>query len=163
MRQLREGLESWLGVLALLSVSLGVLNLLPIPVLDGGHLVFYAYEAIAGQPLSEKIQVASFKIGIAAFIVPFMFFYNGNLLMQGANLVEVNGEMVFETARWYNVARAGITAVIGVFFLSSSVQGWFLGGRSAWFIRGLLIDHARQRNPLKRALKPPRPPLRARV
>ena len=37
------------------------------------------------------------------------------------------------------VAQAGITAVIGVFLLSSGVQGWFLGGRSAWFIRGLLL------------------------
>ncbi|MXQ09526.1 TRAP transporter fused permease subunit [Alphaproteobacteria bacterium GH1-50] len=101
-------------------------------------LASYAAAGISGANPMET-SVASFKIGIAAFIVPFMFFYNGNLLMQGANMIEVNGEMVFEQALWYNVVRAGITAVIGVFFLSSSVQGWFLGGRSAWFIRALLI------------------------
>ena len=101
-------------------------------------LASYAAAGISGANPMET-SVASFKIGIAAFIVPFMFFYNGNLLMQGANLIEVNGEMVYETALWYNVVRAGVTAVIGVFFLSSSVQGWFMGGRSAWFIRGLLI------------------------
>ena len=101
-------------------------------------LASYAAAGISGANPMET-SVSSFKIGIAAFIVPFMFFYNGNLLMQGANLIEVNGEMVFEPARWYNVVRAGITAVVGVFLLSSSVQGWFMGGRSAWFIRGMLI------------------------
>ncbi len=104
-------------------------------------LASYAAAGISGANPMET-SVASFKIGIAAFIVPFMFFYNGNLLMQGANLIEVNGEMVFESARWYNVVRAGVTAVIGVFLLSSSVQGWFMGGRSAWFIRAMLIAAA---------------------
>jgi regulator of sigma E protease len=46
----RSGLESYIGFLALLSISLGVLNLFPIPVLDGGHLVFHAYEAVFRRP-----------------------------------------------------------------------------------------------------------------
>ena len=71
-----------------------------------------------------ETSVASFKIGIAAFIVPFMFFYNSAILMDGA---------------WVEVIRAGVTAIIGVYLLSSGVQGWFMGARSAWFIRGLLI------------------------
>ena len=50
---------------ALISVSIGFLNLLPVPVLDGGHLVFYAYEAVAGQPLPERVQGAGFTIGLA--------------------------------------------------------------------------------------------------
>lgn len=71
--------------------------------------------------------VASFKIGIAAFIVPFMFFYNSALLMDGT---------------WYEVGRAGVTAVFGVFLLSGGVQGWFMGQRSVWFIRLTLIAAA---------------------
>lgn len=59
------GWESLLGFMALLSVSLGVLNLLPIPVLDGGHLVYYAIEGVIGRPLSEKAQMLGLRIGIA--------------------------------------------------------------------------------------------------
>ncbi|MEZ5482915.1 MAG: RIP metalloprotease RseP [Porticoccaceae bacterium] len=58
------GLSAYLGFLALLSVSLGVLNLLPIPVLDGGHLAYYIIEAVKGSPVSEKIQLAGFKVGL---------------------------------------------------------------------------------------------------
>ncbi len=50
---------------ALISVSIGFLNLLPVPVLDGGHLVFYGYEAVAGRPLPERVQGAGFTIGLA--------------------------------------------------------------------------------------------------
>ncbi len=102
-------------------------------------LASYAAAGISGANPMET-SVASFKIGIAAFIVPFMFFYNGNLLMQGAALVEVGGELVHQTPLWYNILRSAITAIIGVFLLSSGIQGWFMGGRAAWFIRlGLVI------------------------
>ena len=63
----KSGLESYIGFLALLSVSLGVLNLLPIPVLDGGHLLFYTLELLAGRPVPEKIQVLGYQLGL--FIV----------------------------------------------------------------------------------------------
>lgn len=59
------GWEALLGFMALLSVSLGVLNLLPIPVLDGGHLVYHAIEGITGRPLSERAQMFGLRIGIA--------------------------------------------------------------------------------------------------
>ena len=59
-----EGWVAWLGFLALLSVSLGALNLLPIPVLDGGHLVFYGFEAILGKPLPDRIQMAGYQVGL---------------------------------------------------------------------------------------------------
>lgn len=59
------GLVAFLKFLALVSVSLGVLNLLPIPVLDGGHLLFFAIEAIKGSPVSEKAQLIFQNIGIA--------------------------------------------------------------------------------------------------
>lgn len=57
-------LLSLLSLSALLSVALGLMNLLPIPVLDGGHLVYYAYEAVAGRPPSPAIQDAGFKLGL---------------------------------------------------------------------------------------------------
>jgi len=53
-----------------------------------------------------------------------MFFYNSAILMDGT---------------WLQISRAGITATFGVFLLSAGVQGWFLGGRSAWFLRIALI------------------------
>lgn len=48
-----------------MSVSLGVLNLLPIPMLDGGHLVYYLIELIRGRPVSEQVQMFGLKIGMA--------------------------------------------------------------------------------------------------
>jgi regulator of sigma E protease len=58
------GVSAYLGFLALLSVSLGVLNLMPIPVLDGGHLMYYLVEAVKGSPVSEKIQMAGYRVGL---------------------------------------------------------------------------------------------------
>ncbi len=60
----KSGLESYIGFLALLSVSLGVLNLLPIPVLDGGHLLYYSIELVAGRPVPEKIQMVGYQVGL---------------------------------------------------------------------------------------------------
>ena len=60
----RSGIYSYLSLLALLSVSLGVLNLLPIPVLDGGHIFFYLIEWIKGSPVPEKVQMLSFQVGM---------------------------------------------------------------------------------------------------
>ncbi|NOT13663.1 MAG: RIP metalloprotease RseP [Methylococcaceae bacterium] len=59
------GLVHFLKFMALISVSLGVLNLLPIPVLDGGHLLFFAIEGIKGSPVSEKMQLFFQQVGIA--------------------------------------------------------------------------------------------------
>jgi regulator of sigma E protease len=59
---------SLLSLSALLSVALGLMNLLPIPVLDGGHLVYYAYEAVAGRPPSPAIQDAGFRVGLGLIL-----------------------------------------------------------------------------------------------
>ena len=59
------GLGAYLSFLALISISLGVLNLLPIPLLDGGHLLYYMAELIKGSPVSEKLWDAGQKVGIA--------------------------------------------------------------------------------------------------
>jgi regulator of sigma E protease len=58
------GLEVYLGFLAILSISLGVLNLLPVPVLDGGHLLFYTIEAVTRRPVPERIQAIGLQLGI---------------------------------------------------------------------------------------------------
>ena len=87
-------------------------------------LASYAAAGISGANPMET-SVASFKIGISAFIVPFMFFYNSAILMDGT---------------WLEVIRAAVTAILGVFLLTSGVQGWFMGGRAVWFLRvGLII------------------------
>lgn len=63
-----SGLSDFLKFLAYLSISLGVLNLLPIPVLDGGHLLFYLVEWVRGRPLSERVQGWGMQIGISLII-----------------------------------------------------------------------------------------------
>ena len=59
------GWQAFFSFMAIMSVSLGVLNLMPIPILDGGHLVYYAIEALIGRPVSERIQQAGFRVGVA--------------------------------------------------------------------------------------------------
>lgn len=58
------GWQAFISFMALMSVSLGILNLLPIPVLDGGHLVYYFIEALRGKPVSEQIQMIGLRIGM---------------------------------------------------------------------------------------------------
>jgi len=57
------GVEYFLGFLALISVNLGLMNLIPLPVLDGGHLLYYFVEIVTGKPVSERVQELGFKIG----------------------------------------------------------------------------------------------------
>ena len=73
----KSGFESYIGFLALLSISLGVLNLLPIPVLDGGHILFYSIELIKGSPVPERIQMWGFQLGFSIIIgVMLLALYN---------------------------------------------------------------------------------------
>jgi regulator of sigma E protease len=58
-----------LNLTAVLSVSIGLINLFPVPLLDGGHLLFYAIEALRGKPLSERAQEVSFRIGLAIVLL----------------------------------------------------------------------------------------------
>jgi regulator of sigma E protease len=67
------GWVAWLGFVALLSVSLGALNLLPIPVLDGGHLVFYCFEALIGRPLPERVQLVGYQMGLVLVLSIMVF------------------------------------------------------------------------------------------
>jgi len=67
------GFVALIHLTAVLSVSIGLLNLFPIPLLDGGHLLFYAIEAIRGRPLSERAQEVGFRIGLAIVVLLMIF------------------------------------------------------------------------------------------
>ena len=68
-----SGFTTWLSFLALLSISLGAINLLPIPVLDGGHIVFHALEGLLGRPVPEQIQMMSYQVGLLAVFTLMVF------------------------------------------------------------------------------------------
>jgi len=71
------GITAFLYFLAVISISLGVLNLLPIPLLDGGHLMYYLVEIVRGRPLSEEVQMQLQRIGIAILgALMVLAFYN---------------------------------------------------------------------------------------
>ena len=67
------GFTALIHLTAVLSVSIGLLNLFPIPLLDGGHLLFYAIEMIRGRPLSERAQEVGFRIGLAVVVMLMIF------------------------------------------------------------------------------------------
>lgn len=79
------GVAAYLGFLALISISLGVLNLLPIPLLDGGHLLYYVAEFVKGSPVSEKAWEIGQKIGIAllGMLMVFAIYNDINRLVSG--------------------------------------------------------------------------------
>jgi regulator of sigma E protease len=66
-------LREFLGLVALISINLGLINLFPIPLLDGGHLAFYAIEAVRGKPLSQRVQDFALKAGLAAVLGLMLF------------------------------------------------------------------------------------------
>src|SRR5690606_30534670 len=71
------GLAHYLGFMALISISLGVLNLLPIPVLDGGHLLYYVVEIVKGSPVSERTMQFGQQVGLVMLALLMVFaFYN---------------------------------------------------------------------------------------
>jgi regulator of sigma E protease len=89
------GLTAFLKFLGLVSVSLGVLNLLPIPVLDGGHLLFFTLEAIKGKPVSEKIQLFFQQVGVTLLM----------LLMATAITVDIQRNIESIKAKFVDVQR----------------------------------------------------------
>jgi regulator of sigma E protease len=81
----RLGIDYYLRFMALISISLGVLNLLPIPVLDGGHLLYHAIEVVRRRPLSERAMEIAQQIGLSILVVlmAFAFFNDINRLISG--------------------------------------------------------------------------------
>lgn len=67
------GLLALINLAALLSVSIGLMNLFPVPMLDGGHLLFYAIEAVRGKPLSERAQELGFRVGLGLVLMLMLF------------------------------------------------------------------------------------------
>jgi len=79
------GLAALVHLTAVLSVSIGLLNLFPVPMLDGGHLLFYSVEAIRGRPLSERSQEMGFRVGLALVLMLMVFAtYNDILHLAGS-------------------------------------------------------------------------------
>ena len=74
------GIDPMLRWIAFISANIGFLNLLPIPILDGGHLMFYAYEAVRGKPAGERLQQMGFQVGLALLMM-LMVFVNFNDIM----------------------------------------------------------------------------------
>ncbi|WP_150524867.1 RIP metalloprotease RseP [Roseibium sediminis] len=68
-----QGIVPLLSLAAVLSISIGLLNLMPVPMLDGGHLVYYAAEAVRGKPLSERVQDMGFRIGLGLVLLLMVF------------------------------------------------------------------------------------------
>lgn len=79
--KLLGGFVALLTLAAVVSVGIGFMNLLPVPVLDGGHLLFYAYEALARRPLGASIQAAGYRVGLA-LLLGLMLFATWNDLLQ---------------------------------------------------------------------------------
>jgi regulator of sigma E protease len=79
------GLTALIHLAAVLSISIGLLNLFPVPLLDGGHLLFYAVEAIRGRPLSERAQEMGFRIGLALVLMLMVFATYNDILHLAAS------------------------------------------------------------------------------
>jgi regulator of sigma E protease len=79
------GLAALVHLAAVLSVSIGLLNLLPVPLLDGGHLLFYAVEAARGRPLSERAQEVGFRIGLGLVLMLMVFATYNDILHLAAS------------------------------------------------------------------------------
>ncbi len=67
------GIAALINLAAILSISIGLINLFPIPMLDGGHLLFFAVEAVRGKPLSERVQEIGFRVGFAVVLMLMIF------------------------------------------------------------------------------------------
>jgi len=76
----KMGLFETVSLVALLSINLGLINLFPIPMLDGGHLVFYAIEAVRGRPLSARAQEWGFRVGLAVVLALFLLATRNDLM-----------------------------------------------------------------------------------
>jgi regulator of sigma E protease len=74
-----QGLTSFISFLAMISTTLGILNLLPIPMLDGGHLAMFALEAVRGKPLTVSMQLQIQKVGFLILIVVMFIAFSNDL------------------------------------------------------------------------------------
>jgi regulator of sigma E protease len=82
------GIVPLLGFMAMLSINLGLINLFPVPVLDGGHLLFYAAEAVRGKPLGQRAQEYGFRIGLALVVTLMLYVTWNDIHLKIAELVK---------------------------------------------------------------------------
>lgn len=76
----QQGVIAFISFLAMISISLGILNLLPVPVLDGGHLLMYFFEWIRGKPLPESVQIQGQKIGLFLILLLMVFAFTNDIV-----------------------------------------------------------------------------------
>jgi regulator of sigma E protease len=76
------GVAAFINLIAMLSLNIGIFNLLPVPMLDGGHLVYYLIEAVRGRPLSQKIQEFGFRVGLALVLTLTLFTFVNDIYWQ---------------------------------------------------------------------------------
>jgi regulator of sigma E protease len=79
------GFQYLVNLCAILSISIGLLNLFPVPLLDGGHLLFYAVEAVRGRPLSDRAQEMGFRIGLGLVLMLMVFATYNDILHLAAS------------------------------------------------------------------------------
>jgi regulator of sigma E protease len=87
-QMIKLGPVEFIWFLAVLSLHLGLINLVPVPMLDGGHLLFYGIEALRGRPLGERAQEYGFKIGLA-LVLTLMVFATWNDLFVHFRVVDI--------------------------------------------------------------------------
>ncbi|MFN3890557.1 MAG: RIP metalloprotease RseP [Beijerinckiaceae bacterium] len=87
----KVGFSALIHLAAVLSVSIGLLNLMPVPMLDGGHLLFYAIEAVKGRPLSERNQELGFRVGMGLVMALMLFATFNDILHVGPKLMRLFG------------------------------------------------------------------------
>ena len=68
-----RGWRDFLRIMAIISISLGVFNLIPVPILDGGHIVFAVIESMRGRPLSQRVQQTALKVGLSLILLLMVF------------------------------------------------------------------------------------------
>jgi regulator of sigma E protease len=86
----QAGLVTLVWFMAMISVNLGLINLFPVPMLDGGHLLFYAFEALRGKPLGETVQEYGFRFGLV-MVLSLMVFATWNDLVHFRIVAFVSG------------------------------------------------------------------------
>jgi len=74
------GFAAFVNLIAMISLNIGLFNLLPVPMLDGGHLVYYLIEAVRGRPLSQRVQEFGFRVGLALVFTLTIFTLVNDLL-----------------------------------------------------------------------------------
>jgi regulator of sigma E protease len=82
----QHGLVALLQLIALLSIFLFIINLLPIPVFDGGHIVFFGIEKLKGSPLSQKTEDAATRVGLALIMVLMFFVFYNDIVKRGPKI-----------------------------------------------------------------------------